>query len=150
MAYTIRPATLGDALILKEGLTSADAEELQAAQVPPLRAITQGIRHSLSPVSVFDKDEHLAAIAGVVPQDPQCLRGAPWMLTTRFAGTEPIAFVKQAKKWVDHELTQFPVLEHQVYRHNTAHIRLLSLLGFTVLAPSSYGQLFLKFFQFFQ
>jgi hypothetical protein len=147
MAYTIRPATLGDALTLKEGLTQADAEELQAAQVPPLRAITQGIRHSLSPVSVFDKDDHLAAIAGVVPQDDVCLVGAPWMLTTTFSGTEPVAFVKQAQQWVDEEKRKFSYLKHHVYRHNYQHIKLLKILGFAVIQPSSPHQLFLPFFQ---
>ena len=150
MAYTIRPATLNDALTLKAGLAPADAAELQASQVLPLDAITASLRDSLRPVSVFDKNGRLAAIAGVVPMDARSQVGAPWMLTTRFANTEPVAFVKQAKAWVDEQLHQYLVLAHQVYVFNTQHIKLLQILGFKVDPPKNRpaSLLFLPFAQF--
>ena len=145
MAYTLHPATLNDALTLNAGLTKADRDELRAGEHEPLESIIWGIKHSLRPLAIFDKDRHLAAIAGVVPQDRFFLVGAPWMLTTRFTRTEPVAFVKQSQEWVDGQLSHYKVLQNTVWRNNSDHIRLLRHLGFSVLwHPTN------EFFEFFQ
>ena len=69
------------------------------------------------------------------------------MLTTRFAGTEPVSFVKQAKEWVTQQLCQYQLLSHKVYRYNLNHIRLLKLLGFRISKPLHATALFLEFHQ---
>lgn len=145
MAYTIKPAVLDDAKHLQWILTQADREEIQVSQTTPLSALVSGIRNSDRPVAVWDKFNRLAAVAGVIPQDPYGITGAPWMLSSKFAGTEPLAFVRQAKQWVADEEEYFQVLQHQVYRHNIRHVRLLKLLGFKIYEPRIGSQLFLRF-----
>jgi hypothetical protein len=145
MSYTLFPAKLKDALGLYSCLSVPDLEELKVSQVQPFEAIWTGIRASTAPVAIYDGAGSIAAIAGVVCVSEAV--GAPWMLSTEAAKTEPIAFVKQARKWVEEQLTIYPVLTHQVYRHNHPHIKLLRLLGFEVESPTSPLQLFLPFVQ---
>lgn len=147
MSYIIDPATVQDGITLFYGLIPADREELEAITMDPLSGLLQGIKDSLRPVSIFDRERRLAAIAGVVPMDGHTEVGAPWMLSTAFARTEPHAFVKQAREWVEEELLQYDLLRHEVYRHNRSHIRLIRMLGFTVDKPSHGSQLFLPFYQ---
>jgi hypothetical protein len=145
MSYTLFPAELEDALGLYSCLSAPDLEELKVSQVQPFEAIWIGIQASTAPVAIYDRDGSIAAIAGVVRVSEAL--GAPWMLSTEAAKTEPIAFVKQAREWVKEQLTIYPVLAHQVYRHNYPHIKLLRLLGFEVESPTSPLQLFLPFTQ---
>lgn len=149
MSYTIRPATVDDAIRLHVCLSEDDKEELRVCQVQPLEAITRGVFDSASPVSIWDKHGKIAAIAGVVPvfvgEDGSY--GAPWMLSTDAAKTEPVAFVKQAREWVENELEIYGLLQHKVYRHNESHIKLLKLIGFTVEKPRHPLQPFLPFHQ---
>lgn len=145
MSYTILPADLVDAHALFFHLSTSDREELEVSQVRPFEAIWTGIQSSADPKAIYDKHDRIAAIAGVVPMSDTL--GAPWMLSTDAAKTEPIAFVKQAREWVEEQLTIYPVLAHQVYRHNYPHIKLLRLLGFEVETPTSPLQLFLPFVQ---
>jgi hypothetical protein len=145
MSYTLRPADLVDAHALFFHLSDYDRAELMVSQVMPFEAIWMGVQSSADPRAIYDKHDHIAAIAGVVPVSETL--GAPWMLSTEAAKTEPIAFVKQARKWVEDQLAIYPVLAHQVYRHNYPHIKLLRLLGFEVESPTSPLQLFLPFAQ---
>lgn len=142
MSYTIVPARAHHAALLHGQLSKADREELAVAQITPIVAICRGIRDSASPVAIFDKHGYIAAIAGVVPILDG---GAPWMLSSDAAKTEPLAFVRQAQEWVREEETYYTLLKHQVYRHNHSHIRLLKLLGFKVEEPRHSSQLFLPF-----
>lgn len=145
MTYLLRPATVSDGVLLRCNLSKADAEELQVNQTEPLRAICLGILDSDAPVSIWDRKGDLAAIAGVVPVTDDI--GAPWMLSTPAVKTEPQAFVRQARAWVNEQLDTYQLLQHKVYRHNHAHIKLLRLLGFTIVEPTSSTQLFLAFHQ---
>lgn len=142
MSYTIVPARVHHAALLHGQLSKADREELAVTQSIPLEAICRGIKDSEYPVAVLDKHGDIAAIAGVVPIIDG---GAPWMLSTDAAKTEPLAFVRQAQEWVCKELGYWTTLKHHVYRHNHSHIRLLKLLGFKVEEPRHSSQLFLPF-----
>lgn len=145
MTYTITPACLGDAVALFSNLSLPDREELAVSGSRPFEAIWKGIMTSAAPKAIYDRHGHIAAIAGVVPVSKAL--GAPWMLSTEAAKTEPLAFVRQSREWVREQLTLYPCLAHQVYRHNYPHIKLLRLLGFEVEAPTSQLQLFLPFVQ---
>ena len=145
MTYTIVPATADHGILLNVSLCAADLEELAASQAQPLGAVMHGIFDSVAPVAILDKRGSIAAIAGVVRVSDAL--GAPWMLSTDATKTEPLAFVRQAREWVQAELAIYGKLAHQVYRHNHDHIRLLKLLGFEVEEPSHRSQLFLPFSQ---
>lgn len=145
MSYTLRSADLVDAHALFFGLSTPDREELEVSKVRPFEAIWRGIQASTDPLAIYDKHNRIAAIAGVVRVSDAL--GSPWMLSTEAAKTEPIAFVKQAREWVESQLAIYPTLAHQVYRHNYPHIKLLRLLGFEVESPTSPLQLFLPFVQ---
>jgi hypothetical protein len=145
MTYTIIPATTDHGILLNVSLCEADREELAASQAQPLGAVMHGIFDSVAPVTILDKHGSIAAIAGVVHVSDAL--GAPWMLSTDATKTEPLAFVRQAREWVDQQLTTYERLAHQVYRHNHNHIRLLKLLGFEVEEPRHSSQLFLPFSQ---
>lgn len=145
MSYTIIPAELSDARALLVGLSKPDLEELSVSGVLPFQAIWEGLQASAAPVAIYDKHGTIAAIAGVVTVSESL--GAPWMLSSEAAKTEPLAFVKQAREWVNDQLKIYPVLAHQVYCRNHPHIKLLRLLGFKVEAPTSNLQLFLPFSQ---
>jgi hypothetical protein len=149
--YTLTPATIDHAIQLHAYICDADREELRVTQSQPLEAICRGIFDSANPVSIWDKHGHIAAIAGVVPVDVSEAPGygSPWMLSTDAAKTQPVAFVRQARQWVQEELKTWGILAHQVYRHNHDHIRLLRLLGFQVEEPKADHplQLFLPFHQ---
>lgn len=148
MSYTIIPATIDHAIRLHAFLSEDDREELRVTQSQPLEAITRGVFDSDAPVAIFDRHGAIAAIAGVVTVPTEGGRfGAPWMLSTDAAKTEPMAFVRQAREWVENKLEAYGLLQHQVYRYNTSHIKLLKLLGFKVEEPrEDYPlQLFLPF-----
>jgi len=145
MTYTIIPATTDHGILLNVSLCEADREELAASQTQPLGAVMRGIFDSVAPVTILDRRGSIAAIAGVVHVSDAL--GAPWMLSTDAAKTEPLAFVRQAREWIDQQLTTYERLAHQVYRHNHDHIRLLKLLGFEVEEPRHSSQLFLPFSQ---
>lgn len=147
MAYTTREPLERDAAELAENLTPADREELSVQGLQPLTIIQLGIRHSLLPVSIIDRGGNLAGIAGTVPYGHTFDRGAPWLLTTPYCKTEPLAFVKQAREWVNSQLSIFPELSHEVYVRNIDHHRLLKLLGFTIDPPRDSFSLFLPFHQ---
>jgi hypothetical protein len=143
VSYTIVPATLEHVIQLNAYLCDADREELAVTQSPPLEAITRGFFDSRDPVAIFDRHGKIAAIAGVVPVG--LWEAAPWMLSTDASKTQPVAFVRQAREWVQDQLKIYRVLSHEVYRHNDDHIRLLKLLGFKVEEPRHSSQLFLPF-----
>jgi len=143
VTYTIIPATTDHGILLNVSLCEADRKELAASQAQPLGAVMHGIFDSVAPVTILDKHGSIAAIAGVVHVSDAL--GAPWMLSTDATKTEPLAFVRQAREWVDHQLTAYERLAHQVYRYNHDHIRLLKLLGFKVGEPKNRSHLFLPF-----
>ena len=143
MTYTIIPSTTDHGILLNVSLCEADREELAASQAQPLGAVMRGIFDSVAPVTILDKHGNIAAIAGVVHVSD--VLGAPWMLSTDATKTYPLAFVRQAREWVDQQLTTYERLAHQVYRYNHDHIRLLKLLGFKVGEPKNHSQLFLPF-----
>jgi len=145
MSYTIRPATGIDCIDLRDRMTEADRYELELTPGNPLEKLFVGIRVSLNPIVIDDKNGELAALAGVVPFDSQCIAGSPWMLCTHAAGTEPLSFVKQAKVWVAEQQKQFQHLEHKVYRGNKHHIKFLEVLGFIIL-PAPAHSLYRPFF----
>jgi len=143
VTYTIIPATTDHGILLNVSLCEADREELAVSQAQPLGAVMRGIFDSVAPVTILDKHGNIAAIAGVVHVSD--VLGAPWMLSTDATKTEPLTFVRQAREWVDQQLTTYERLAHRVYRYNHDHIRLLKLLGFKVGEPKNHSHLFLPF-----
>lgn len=72
--------------------------------------------------------------------------GKIWMLTTPAIHEYPITFAREAKRFIDSRTE--PILWNIVYKHNTAHIRLLKYLGFTFLREVTYGPNDLPFIEF--
>ena len=64
-------------------------------------------------------------MAGVTPQN------IIWMLCTEDSSKSPIAFVREARRWVDS--LPNPYLMNVADMRNESHIKLLKLLGFTFI-----------------
>lgn len=80
-----------------------------------------------------------AGIAGIIDD-------TVWMLCTPAIHKYPKLFVKEAKKWIDSKTE--PYLWNVVDKRNTAHIKLLRFLGFTLHEELTFGPNELPFIRF--
>jgi hypothetical protein len=138
--FKIRPATRDDVADIALNLRSDDYREVvEGAGLNPVLSISLSI--SSGSAIVFDTPDGKAA--GVDGVDAS---GCIWMLCTDKIEQYPIAFVRQARSWIDslpHKL-----LYNKADIRNTVHLKLLKHLGFKFLRVVHYGPNNLYFVEF--
>lgn len=146
--YAIVPATLDHAGHVAAFLRAADAAEVFAS-------------HGLDAQSAcrLSVVQSVEAWAGLADGEPVCLFGvapvsmvggefSPWMLGTFSLDRHAGAFLRRNRAMVQQWRQRYPVMSNQVDARNTASIRWLRWLGFSVGPEHPAGILGLPFHPF--
>ena len=136
MAYTtiddmyegkyIQPCT--PELALEVGLNLRYEDRREAEETSGLCAeasIIESFYNSTYTVFFKVPNGKAAGVAGVTPHN------VIWMLCTEASTEFPHTFVREARRWVNSLLN--PYLMNQADMRNDSHIKLLKLLGFTIV-----------------
>lgn len=141
-------------------MTADDIEPIAAAARQPDRdeieqgcgqsiasALTLGLRSSVAAHVIAWGDTPLAAF-GDVCYSPGAGIGIPWLISTEAIERHPRAFLRICKPLVAQMLDRHQTLINYVDTRNTAAIRWLEWLGFSMGSPTPYGPNQLLFRQF--
>ena len=138
--FDIHPCTLAAAYEVATSLRQEDLREvveghgLQPTIDIPLASLRGSCVHFTAP------DGRIAGLAGIEDD------GRVWMLTTPVILDFPVAFAREAKRFIDSRTER--VLWNYVDKRNTVHIKLLKFLGFTFLEEVTLGPNNLPFIKF--
>lgn len=133
----IRTATVEDALQVANNLRPEDLEELEGLGHSRL-GLPLSVLISDVAVSFWNDEGEIAGVAGIAP-DPREGVGVIWMLCTPVITTQPHTFVRQAKKWLKKEQSNYRLLWNLADARNHFHHKLLKMLGFKAIACSPSG-----------
>ena len=123
--YTIKPCTPEFALSVGQNLRWEDQREVEETTGLCAAAATiESYYGSAYGQSVYFENPYgkAAGVAGVTPQN------IIWMLCTEDSSESPMAFVREARRWVNS--LPNPYLMNVADMRNESHIKLLKLLGF--------------------
>ena len=146
--FTIRSATIGDALALAPRLRSADVRELAAvSDQRPCEALLDGLSLSTFSDAVVDHRDVPVAIFGVTPFHD---RGLPWLVGTDVIKSDARAFLRISPAIVRKMRETGPLLGY-VHAANLSHIRWIAWSGFTLAdAPEFIGSAQAPFIPFWK
>ena len=124
--------------------------ELHAAQGRPVReVIADSIAQTIEPLAAWSPDERLVAIFGVVKLGPILSpMAAPWLLGTPLLTHHTGDLVRLSRQYVAAWREHYPLLVNFVDARNTASIRYLKAVGFTLDEPAPFGHAGLPFHRF--
>ncbi len=145
MNYTIRKASIKDALEVARNIRPEDKSEVE------------GLGHDLSalPFSVAFSDVtaafetakgDLAGVAGICPSGTP-RSGIIWMICTPALQQQPLTFVRQAKRWIAENEQNYDVLYNYADIRNHFHHKLLKMLGFKALRILQPAPLYLPYYE---
>lgn len=128
-----------DVIHVAKKMREEDVEEVRSlAGLSPLEALTIGHFHSTDCITGFTPEGEPCLIAGVVPTGEG--RGSIWMLCTPDIKASVRELVTTGKLWVNAMLYKHGCLQNVVDERNTAHLRFVRHLGFSLGAPiENYG-----------
>ena len=136
----IRPATVEAAIEVASNLRFEDYREcVEGHGSDPMVSLPMAVHlgHCIS----FDMPNgKTAGLAGIHEN------GAIWMLCTPDIHDYPIAFAREAKRWINSRTE--PLLHNICDARNTAHVKLLRFLGFKFLRVITHGPNNLAFIEF--
>lgn len=147
----VRQLMTGDIDYVAANMREADREEIYAAcgSRDAREALIQSvILSSECYASVARNDEKPVDIFGVVPVSLLEGRGRPWMLGTDRVSEFPSTLVKDARRYVRRMLAVYSHLENHVDARNTASVRWLARLGFTIHPATPFGPFGMPFHRF--
>ena len=136
----IRPATVEAATEVASNLRYEDYREVvEGHGVDPMVALPEAPYRGFC-VSFTMPNGKTAGLAGIHNN------GMIWMLCTPAIHDYPIAFAREAKRFIDNR--REPILHNIVDARNTAHLRLLKFLGFKFIRKITFGPNQLTFIEF--
>ena len=137
---TIRPITKEAALEVASNLRPDDLREVvEGHGVDPVESVLYAAE-SPSCIYFTMPNGKTAGMAGVDPG------GQIWMLCTPVIHDYPIAFAREAKRYVERQ--PHKLLWNIVDKRNTVHLKLLKFLGFKFIRELKYGPNNLSFIEF--
>lgn len=143
---TVRSTRAEDLPLVAADARQADIDEMHAAAGASVGdCLRLGFEQSMHCWSIC-ADDHPIAVVGDVMQGIG--HGLPWMVTTTQVEKHARGFLRASRVVLDDMLTRHATLSNQVDQRNTAAIRWLSWLGFTIgdAAPAGiHGLPFHKF-----
>lgn len=128
--YYIREALMEDASSIAPHLRDADKNEITA--------MSGGKHEQAILYSILSSEAHTVCLPDGTPicifgvGDDTMGGGIPWMIGTDEMIKHRKALIKDARKWIEHKLVEFPVLWNYVDSRNKAHINWLQHMGFAV------------------
>lgn len=129
---SILPATLAHAEQVAPQLRAADAFEIRAMSgSEPLAALRRGLVLS-SEAWTGAVDNRAVCLFGVAPRSILSDVAAPWLLGTDEIALHAHAFLRRNRAVVTRWRRQYRRLENLVWADNTAALRWLAWLGFTL------------------
>jgi len=133
----IRTATVKDALLVANNLRPEDLQEIEGLGHNRL-GLPLSVLISEVAVSFWTDEGEIAGVAGIAP-DPREGVGIIWMLCTPAISHQPHKFVRQAKKWLAKEQSNYRLLWNLADARNHFHHKLLKMLGFKAIACTPSG-----------
>ncbi len=129
-------------------MRQADRDEVYAASgASPDGALRRAVALSDRVYSARVGGE-LAAILGVAPISLLAGEGAPWMLGTDLVSSHPRQVLLIGREMVQDWLHRYQRLSNWVDARNTASIRWLARIGFTIRPAQPYGAFGAMFHRF--
>lgn len=126
----------------------ADRDEIEEGCGQTIEsALTLGLRSSVAPM-VIEWDGSPLAAFGDVSYSPGAGIGIPWLVSTNDIERHPRAFLRACRPLVAQMLERHLTLINYVDARNTAAIRWLEWLGFSMASPTPYGTNQILFRQF--
>lgn len=126
-----RTATIDDCAELALTMREADRIELaMGGASSPYGSLVRGVATSEDAQAIVNQRGEVVAILGLVPMGPRM--ASPWMLAAD--GLEDIKwpFLRECRARLADIHLRYEFLHNHVWEGNTAHIRWLKWLGFTV------------------
>jgi hypothetical protein len=148
MKLEVRKADICDVFRIYDKLRAIDNYEILAASgETPLDALLQGFKYNVESYCIT-KDGRPIAIGGLsVAKDGS--EAYPWMLATDELVQHKAFFLRVVKPFVRDMLLRYPRLRNFALASNTAHIRWLKWLGFSITRTiDDYGYLKVPFVEF--
>lgn len=134
---------------IARNMRQADIEEIWASDnYTPLEALMSSWKLSKYSVVITINDEP-CVMMGLVVRDMLSGNGIPWMLGTDTALKFKKKFFTEVPEVMNQMLNVCPRLYNYVHCKNTASIKWLKWIGFTLCDPEPYGrekELFHKFY----
>ena len=136
----IRPATEEAAIEVASNLRPEDRREVvEGHGCDPMVVLPEAVHKGFC-VSFSMPNGKTAGMAGINED------GSIWMLCTPDIHDYPIAFAREAKRFIDSR--KEPLLHNICDARNVAHVRLLRFLGFKFLRLVTFGPNNLPFIEF--
>lgn len=145
---SVRPMTEADILAIASTAREPDRAELEEGCGQTVdSALAVGLRSSVAAHVICWDDVPLAAF-GDVSHNPCAGIGIPWLVSTTAIESHARPFLRVCKPLLNLMLARHHTLVNYVDARNTAAIRWLEWLGFTMGSPTPYGPNGLPFRQF--
>jgi len=145
---SVRPLTIADIEPIAANARQADRDEIEEGCGQTITsALTIGLRSSVASSVIAWNDTPLAAF-GDVSYSPGAGIGVPWLVSTNAIERHPRAFLRICQPLVAQMMERHQTLINYVDARNTAAIRWLEWLGFSMGSPTPYGPNQLLFRQF--
>ena len=145
MNYSTKKATIKDALEVAKNIRPEDKMELEGLG-HNLGSLPFSVAMSDVAVSFFNRNGDICGVAGICPTGiPR--NGIIWMICTPALQQQPITFVRQARKWLAKEETNYDTLWNYTDVRNTFHHKLLKMLGFKALRMLQPAPLYLPYYE---
>jgi hypothetical protein len=140
MQVILRPPEPADVRAVASHMRLADVIECAAVGKRDLRhALSEGIERSVSAWTA-EVDGVPALITGVAPLHTLLGdTGVPWMLGTDLVTQHQRAFIRMSPDYIIRMLGAFSHLLNFVHAENTAAVRWLKRMGFSMEAAAPYG-----------
>lgn len=147
--FEVVPATLLHAQYIAPRMREADVQEIWAVgHRQPYDALVRSMHLSADPATGM-VNGHPICMFGVGVPNLLSTIGTPWLLGTPEIEKYAKKFLRLNKSYIDLIKVDFDLLYNWVDQRNTASIRWLKWLGFTLSPPAPYG-IEQKMFHYFE
>ncbi len=147
---SIRPATVQDAVQIAPLLREADRQEIEAAVgvADPRLVLPEAVRTSAEAYAAGPDGADPCILYGVQTVYGEPGLGLIWMVCTPTILSHQIEFLRASKRHLEELNTRFPLLFNRADERNTAHLKWLRWLGFSMLRRVPHGAAGLPFIEF--
>jgi len=148
--YSITDATLEDAMLMAHDVREVDVQEIWAAnRSKPLEALVGCVRNSEHSRTGRANGE-IVCMFGTMRSNLMGTKGIIWMLGTDLLKKYAVRFLRENKNEIVKISSEFSIVENYCDTRNTATLRWLKWLGFTIEEAEPYGVYNLLFHHFYK
>jgi len=148
--YSIKPATLEDALSMAHRMREIDVQEIWAShRIRPLPALVHLVRTS-EVAKTGREGEDIVLMFGMIRQNLLGSAGTVWMLATDLLDLHSFRFLRECGTGIVAISAEFTIIENYCDARNSITVRWLKWLGFTVEEAEPYGVYNMPFHHFYK